>query len=154
MWSTTFPSRLLVLVLVLALGGCRPDADLEIDLRRGDGGFWFDDAGRRAVTMCTVAWRGEGAAVDGGVALAACPRDEGAEHEVFERDERDLVGLYMDGDHGVRVFWSVILPPECWALEVEHPAGERLRVTLPNGPGQLLVAPGCVPPKCQIRPCR
>lgn len=160
MSSTMSPSRgrlgLAALALVLVLTGChRTDADLEIDLRRGDGGFWLATSGlRRDVTMCTTAWSGAGADADGSVKLMDCPDNEdNPSHQVFERDERDLIGLYMDGDHGVRVFWSVVLPQDCWALEVERPAGERLRVTLPNGQGQLLVAPGCVPPRCRIRRC-
>jgi len=142
-------------LLALQLTGChRPDADLEIDLRRGDGGIWLSDAGRRGVSMCTVAWSGEGAELDGGVQINDCPTpNEDPPHGVLVHDERDLIGLYMDGAHGVRVFWSVTLPFECWALEVERPAGERLRVTLPNGAGQLLMAPGCIPPRCRIRRC-
>ena len=148
--------RALIVWAALLVAGCRVDADLEIDLRRSDGGFWRDDAGvLLVVEMCTQPWRGETTDTDAGELLVAhCVQSASNAPQMFKKDERDLIGVFVDGDFGARIFWYLKSSFACWALEVEPPSGQLIHVTLPAAARQLPIAPDCVPPKCTVRPCR
>ena len=150
--STSFRSLLCGLVLLLA--GCGPSsADLEIDLRRADGGVWFDASARRTVDMCMVLL-GDGGPVDGdgGAVGNDCVNRGGKNKGVFTDDEHDTVGVFLSKDVGLRIYWTAAFPPQCWVLELVAPVRGHLDVRLPVGNGQLHVV-GCSSPACTIIPC-